>query len=1091
MNIAGFLTITAAMLVGTVQAQFGGLPFGPGSAQQAPTFSVCVKAAVNSYKEGQPFYIALKGDIPQPWHAYFRNPATVGDPMTATLAAPTGFKVEGPYWQAPDRHEGMLGVAYTYNTPTVVWKVTPEATAPQQAEFTVSATAQTCSDTGCNAPETKTASISLSAGDGATAADWDAEETKVEVLGDAASEVTATQTTDCVVLNFTAESDVKNAYFFSDDNAINPTATQTLTKTDSGYSLTLPRNDNKDSMFPVKNEVLVGKELPTLSGILTFDGKHTVVKITFDGVTPPAPAAAQEPEDDEEEDAEEEEETDDEEATEEEDESADDEEATEEEDEGADDEEATEEEDEGADDEDEATTSSATTQTTTKLPFADSLFGGMMGGQNPTFSVTAKASVNSYKAGTPFYVALLGEIPQPWHAYYRNPATVGEAMTAELIAPVGFKVEGPYWQAPDKHEGILGVAYTYNTPTVVWKVTPEANAPQQAEFAVSGTAQTCSDEGCNAPETKTATVALNAGDGTANAAWAAEENKVEVLGDTPTTASITQTPESVVLSFTSEGEVKNAYFFSDDNSINPAAAQKLTKTTTGYTLTLPRNDNKDSMMPVKDVATVGKELTVLNGILTFDGKHAKLSVSATAATPTPTAPTAEGGIPAGIWGIFGSLFLGGLILNLMPCVFPVIGLKIMSFVELGGGERRKVFLHSLVFVLGILVSFWLLAVALIVISNLEILGNTPWHQWAETLWNDAGSDTRSWAVWMQNEWIVYGIMLLLLVLGLSMFGMFEIGVGVTGAGQELQQKKGLMGSFFQGLLVTVVATPCSAPFLGAAMPAAMSLPGVWMILALTFMALGLAFPYIIMGAFPSLVNILPRPGAWMESLKQGLSFLLFAAAAWMLDVYLAFLPEEFSVDQPWILMSLVVFCSAFWVYGRWCPIYQSKASRAYGALIAILLAAVGIWGSMPRPVSDAPTTPATTTTATATGYEIATGEHPAWNTWSKTLMDKALADGHPVYVDFTAKWCATCQMNKKTAYTADVCALFEKGKVVLMRADKTRPDAEIDAEMRRLNRSSVPVNVLYMPDKEPAITTELLTPIYMDGFLTEQLGLNK
>jgi thiol:disulfide interchange protein DsbD len=106
-------------------------------------------------------------------------------------------------------------------------------------------------------------------------------------------------------------------------------------------------------------------------------------------------------------------------------------------------------------------------------------------------------------------------------------------------------------------------------------------------------------------------------------------------------------------------------------------------------------------------------------------------------------------------------------------------------------------------------------------------------------------------------------------------------------------------------------------------------------------------------------------------------------------------------------------------------------------------------------------------------------------------MDKALAEGHPVYVDFTAKWCATCQMNKKTAYTADVCALFEQGKVVLMRADKTRPVAEIDAEMRSLNRSSVPVNVLYMPGKEPAITTELLTPIYMDGFLTEKLGLKK
>jgi thiol:disulfide interchange protein DsbD len=263
-----------------------------------------------------------------------------------------------------------------------------------------------------------------------------------------------------------------------------------------------------------------------------------------------------------------------------------------------------------------------------------------------------------------------------------------------------------------------------------------------------------------------------------------------------------------------------------------------------------------------------------------------------------------------------------------------------------------------------------------------------------------------------------------------------------------------------------------------------------MTLALTFMALGLAFPYIVLGIFPALVRLLPQPGEWMESLKQGLSFLLFAAAAWMLDVYLAFLPEEYSADQMWILMSLVVFCSAFWVYGRWCPIYQSKKTRWIGGIIAVLLVAVGVWGSKPRPVSDTPA-PATATDAATAGYVVATGEHPTWNTWSKALMDKALAEGHPVYVDFTAKWCATCQMNKKTAYTADVCALFEQGKVVLMRADKTRPVAEIDAEMRSLNRSSVPVNVLYMPGKEPAITTELLTPIYMDGFLTEKLGLKK
>lgn len=736
------------------------------------------------------------------------------------------------------------------------------------------------------------------------------------------------------------------------------------------------------------------------------------------------------------------------------------------------------------------------------LPFGP--FGGAEQQQGPNFSVTAKASVGSYKPGEPFYIALKADISQPWHAYFRNPATIGEPMTATLAAPEGFTVEGPYWQAPDKHEGMLGVAYTYNTPVVVWKITPQDNAPLSAAFTASSTAQTCSDTGCNAPETKEATVQLSAGDAAANPEWAAEETQVEVLGNADTTVTATQTPESVVLTFTAGGEVKQAYFFSDDNSINPTAEQVLAPTEGGYTLTLSRNDNSDSMYPVKDEALVGQELPAISGILTFDGKQTAVNFSFAPAAEEPSQPQtpeatpaeateespaapAAGALPEGLVGIFGALFLGGLILNLMPCVFPVIGLKIMSFVELGGGDRRKVFLHSLIFVVGILVSFWVLAAALIVVSNLEVLSNTPWTEWLTTLWNDAGSSTRSWAAWMQNEWIVFGILLLLLVLGLSMFGLFEIGVGATSTGQNLQNKKGLWGSFFQGLLVTIVATPCSGPFLGAAMPAAMSLPGIWMILALTFMALGLAFPYIVMGAFPGLVNKLPRPGAWMESLKQGLSFLLFAAAAWFLDVYLAFLPEEYSVDRPWIFMSLVVFCTAFWVYGRWCPMYRSATSRWIGLLVAILLAAVGIWGAMPRPQTQ---TAATTPAASAEGYVVATGEHPTWNNWSPELMQKALEDGHAVYVDFTARWCATCQANKKVAYTPEVCALFETEEVVLMRADKTRPSPLIDEEMRRLNRSSVPVNALYLPEEEPIVTAELLTPDYMVNFLTEHLSLD-
>ncbi len=680
-----------------------------------------------------------------------------------------------------------------------------------------------------------------------------------------------------------------------------------------------------------------------------------------------------------------------------------------------------------------------------------------------TMSTSATASVQSYQPGKSFYIALKADYTAPWHAYWRNPGTVGEAMTAELAAPAGFTVSGPYWQPPHKHEGVLGVAYTYEQALVVWEITPAADAPANATFTVTATAQTCSDEGCNPPETQNVTVELTSGDATPNAEWANEQAKVEKLGDTATSITATQQGNSVSIRFTAEPGLKSAYFFSADNSISPLAEQTLTDNGDGsYTLNLTRNDNTDPMYPVKDETMVGKPLNTLEGQLVYGEQHSSVS---TAFGAPATAATASG-MPEGLATLCLSLFIGGLILNLMPCVFPVIGLKVMSFVQMGGGSRRKVFTHSMVFVLGVLVSFWIISVLMVIFSNLAALAEVPWTQWFSTLWNDAGSSSRSWAEWMQNPWIVYAILLLLLVLGLSMYGVFEIGAGITGAGQGVQSKEGLMGSFFQGFFVTIVATPCSAPFLGAAMPAAMALPGVWMTVALTFMALGLSFPYIVLGMFPSLVRLLPQPGEWMESLKQGLSFLLFAAAAWMLYVYLAFWPTSESNDTMWVNMSLVVFCAAFWVYGRWCTPFRPLSTRVIGFIVALALATAGFWGARPYSASE---------------------NTMEWEEWSPAAMQEALENDVPVYVDFTAKWCATCQANKKVAYTDEVYAAMNAAGVVLMRADKTAPNEKIDAEMRKLNRSSVPVNALYVPGKEPVVTSELLTPDYLLDFLQQNL----
>lgn len=665
----------------------------------------------------------------------------------------------------------------------------------------------------------------------------------------------------------------------------------------------------------------------------------------------------------------------------------------------------------------------------------------------PNVETQAQASVTSYKPGSAFLIAVTADIEKPWHAYYSNPGTVGMPMAAALNAPEGFVVESVRWSSPVVDRSSVGVAYAYEHPVIVWKVLPGQDAPEKAVFSIGMSWQLCREGQCNMPENRTLSLSLSRGEGAANPDWKQQQQAVEAPAWMDGSYAVRSEGKEVIL-FMNLGDGApaladgQAYFFSDGNVISPAAPQTLRPLGgNDYELVLRVNDNADSLYPV---AEPDKPLKTLKGRLVIDGHGRMLDLPVL--TAAATGPGEAAGVSPDFFYMLGMLFLGGLILNLMPCVFPVIGLKILSFVQLGGGERRKVFAHSASFVAGILLSFWALTALLVYLSAIS------------------PEEGRSWAGWMQNEWVVYLLLLLMIAMGMSMYGIFEIGVGATGAGAGLQHKKGMAGSFFSGLLATVVATPCSAPFLGPVMAFAMQLPPVQLFVAMTCMALGLAFPYIVLGAFPQLVQFLPKPGAWMESLKQALAFVLFAAAAWLLAVYLSFVPEDMSFDVPWILISLVVFAAAWWVYGHWCPIYRNRGARIAGLLVALALGTVGVWGSLPR-----------------------TSPSLVWETWSEEAVQNALAKGRPVYVDFTAKWCMTCLSNKKVAYSPEVATLLKKKDVLLLRADKTHPNPAADEAMRQLDRSSIPVNVLYVPHQKPAVTSELLTPGYLYDFLSRRL----
>ncbi|NJM38118.1 MAG: DUF255 domain-containing protein [Akkermansiaceae bacterium] len=391
------------------------------------------------------------------------------------------------------------------------------------------------------------------------------------------------------------------------------------------------------------------------------------------------------------------------------------------------------------------------------------------------------------------------------------------------------------------------------------------------------------------------------------------------------------------------------------------------------------------------------------------------------------------------------MFLGGMILNLMPCVFPVIGLKIMGFVQQAGNDRKKIVLHGIVFTLGVLASFAVLSGIL----------------FAARLAAGGGSSSIGWGYQLQSPWVVMSLMLLMFAMGLSMFGLFEIGTSATSIGGSLQSKQGLSGSFFSGILATVVATPCSAPLLGPAIGKAIALPTFQFFTSFAAMAIGLSMPYLALSAFPKLIDRLPRPGAWMESFKQAMSFLLFATAGYLLWVYATQILLE-NLLGPIFGLSLIAI--AAWIYGRWNLPHLASRTRRIAVLLTLLFAIGGFVLAMPPKKSKL-----------------------TWEPWSQERVDALLAEGKPVYIDFTAQWCLTCQVNKKVAYTDEIIELMKQKNIVALKADKTSPNPAIEEKLQELGRSAIPVNVLLVPEKDPIITPEVLSAGYLKDLFTKEI----
>ena len=530
------------------------------------------------------------------------------------------------------------------------------------------------------------------------------------------------------------------------------------------------------------------------------------------------------------------------------------------------------------------------------------------------------------------------------------------------------------------------------------------------------------------------------------------------------------TPTGFLLTLeTGRRESEGAFFPADQEIIDNPAPQKVTPTAKGLTLELKKDANLTTA-PVQlngvIVLSGGRayEIAATAGGAALDQTAAKeptaapvteqaASAAAGSATTAPasTAPQEQkvftaaypGSPPAppaqnGLWKSIGLAFLGGLILNLMPCVFPVLFLKGLGLVQSSSEERSRLRRHGVVYALGILVSFWVLVAALLALRT-------------------AGSRL-GWGFQFQSPVFLLLMASLLFFLGLSLAGQFEIGLSLTSAGGSLAAKQGYTGSFFTGVLAVIVATPCTAPFMGAAIGYALAAPAVVTFAVFTALALGLAVPYVALTLQPAWTRLLPKPGVWMEYLKQAVSVPIFATVIWLAWV----------VAGTYGAMLLAVLLAAFlllaiagWFLGRW------PAKRWATALAAVfVLGVVGL------------SLYAANSFAVAAVSSEQSAHKSGWQAWSEDTVQKNLSAGRPVFVDFTASWCLSCQVNERVALNQpEVKKAFADSNVVLLRADWTQHDEAIAQALERLGRSGVPAYALYTPGQPtPKLLPEALTP---------------
>ena len=676
------------------------------------------------------------------------------------------------------------------------------------------------------------------------------------------------------------------------------------------------------------------------------------------------------------------------------------------------------------------------------------------------------SEVNAVGPGQSIWVALEFTIRDGWHTYWRNPGDSGQATSLTWNLPPGFTAGEIVWPTPHRFElpPLVNYGYAKHVMHLVQITAPQDLQPgsavtlsAKASYLVC--ADVCIPEDARVEVKLPTTAAAGSIDPADAALFATARSELPRVEPAASSAKV-QDGQLVITLGKAWGDalsqIKSLSFFPyDEGSIEYAAPQTLTRSKDTLELAVKVGYQPPQGATVRGVLLATEQSG--NDLVTVPIEIAANLQGAVGGKVVPPAADSVGAsAPAAALSLPSLILLailGGLILNLMPCVFPVLSIKAMSLVEQAKKHPAAVRAKGLVFAAGVISSMLALAAVLLALR--------------------AGGEQIGWGFQLQSPLFVTLMVYLLLAVGLNLSGVFEIGGGLAGVGDGLTQGDSYRASFFTGVLTTLVATPCTAPFMAAAVGAALTQSPAVALAIFAALGLGLSLPYLLLSFAPWTRRALPKPGAWMDTLKQIFAFPMYASAAWLLWVLAQ---QTSALGLGAALAGAILVALAAWAYQK------SKLSSARGRVSALVTALLAVLAAVLLPVRYSGVAD-----ASSAGVPANPQAADAWQPYDAARLAELTAAGRPLLVNFTASWCLTCLVNERNAFAdAAVQDIFRGKGVTLMKGDWTNRDPAITKALAAFGRAGVPLYVVYNSkpgSSEPVVLPQLLTAgVVRDAF---------